>query len=171
MKPKQKIRLTKEYQNIETLKDFEIPYYLKGKFRAVIVNEEVETIYTINDNGFNAKTITDISKISSWAQHYYKLCNIEELNYFNYTNEEHQKAGTNVKIIDLKVARNTPEYDGSQDENSISISGTFFKDGFSHYVWIYMGVTSNGEGYIEYRKKAKYGYYDAYTTGTLYPIK
>lgn len=171
VKPKQKINLTREYQEIESLKDFKIPSFLKGKFRAEIANYEVKTLYTINDNGFTVKTITDLSTVSAAARSDYRLSNVEDLNYFNYSNEEHQKAGTNIRIVELKVARNTPEYDGPQDENSISIRGTYVKDEMSNYVWIYFCEMPNGEVAVEYRKTPKYGYYDKYSAGILYPIK
>lgn len=88
VKPKQKINLTREYQEIESLKDFKIPSFLKGKFRAEIANYEVKTLYTINDNGFTVKTITDLSTVSAAARSDYRLSNVEDLNYFNYSNED-----------------------------------------------------------------------------------
>jgi len=174
VKPKIKVvPKFKEYQRIETLKDFQISSFLKGKFKGIIANEEVEVevLYTINDNEFSVKTITDLSKVSYSAKEAYRLSNVEGLNYFQYTNEEHKKMGTNVEILELKVASATPEYDGPQDNRGISIRGTYLKDGIPYSIWIYIQDMPNEEHIIEFRKVRRYGDYDIYDQGTLYPIK
>ena len=171
VKPKRKvIPKFKEYQRIETLKDFQISSFLKGKFRGIIANEEVEVLYTINDNEFSVKTITDLSKVSYSAREAYRLSNVEGLNYFQYTNEEHKKMGTNVEILELKVASATPEYDGPQDNRGISIRGMYLKDGIPYSIWIYILDMFNEEHIIEFRKVRRYVDYDVYDRGTLYPI-
>ena len=171
VKPKQKIELTREYQEIETLNDFKIPYFLEGRYRGEFVNEEIHAIVKLEQGEISVQTLTNLNSVSKQAANSYARLNLEALNYFRYTNEEHAKAGRDIKIVDLRVGLGTPEDKDMPRLRDISIRGSYIKDGVYNSIWFNFGaIPSSNEVQVEFRTPKRYIHYSIIDVGYLYKI-
>lgn len=171
VKPKQKIKLTEEYQKIETLNDFEIPNFLKGTYRGEFISREIHAIVKLEQEEISVQTLTNLNNVSKRTLSNYEHSNLEALNYFRYTNEEHAKAGRNIKIVDLKVGLGTPEDRDMPYIRDISIRGSYIKDGVYNSIWFnFASISNSNEVQMEFRAPNRHIHYSVPYLGFLYKI-
>lgn len=171
VKPKQKIKLTEEYQKIETLNDFEIPNFLKGTYRGEFIGREIHAIVKLEQEEISVQTLTNLNNVSKRTLSNYEHSNLEALNYFRYTNEEHAKAGRNIKIVDLKVGLGTPEDPDIPYIKDISIRGSYIKDGVYNSIWFnFASIYNSNEVQVEFRVPNRHINYSVPHLGFLYKI-
>ena len=126
VKPKGKVLLKeREYQKFETYREFQMPE--KGTYRAEFSDGAVQAIIKFEEDRITVQPITDFSTVSKFDKERYERTNIEALNIFNYTNEEHAKAGRDIKISSLKVAYGSPENPGVT--GGFTLYGTYTENG------------------------------------------
>ena len=168
VKPKGKVLLTREYQKFETYREFQMP--ASGTYRAEFSDGEVQATIKFEEDRITVQTLTDLNTVSNSVRDRYKRTNIEALNIFNYTNEEHAKAGRDIKISSLKVAHGSPENPGIT--GGFTLYGTYTENGRYKYVWFHMTTYYHYyEKTIFFRKPHRVLDYDEYDQAHLYRIK
>ena len=168
VKPKGKVLLkVREYQEFETYREFQMPE--KGTYRAEFSDGEVQATIKFEEDKITVQTLTDLNTISNSVRDRYKRTNIEALNIFNYTNEEHAKAGRDIKISSLKVAYGSPEDPGVT--GGFTLYGTYTENGQYKYVWFHMTTYHYYEKTIFFRKPDRVLNYDEHDQAHLYRIK
>lgn len=168
VKPKGKVLLKeREYQKFETYREFQMPE--KGTYRAEFSDGAVQAIIKFEEDRITVQPITDFSTVSKFDKERYERTNIEALNIFNYTNEEHAKAGRDIKISSLKVAYGSPENPGVT--GGFTLYGTYTENGQYKYVWFHMTTYHYYEKTIFFRKPDRVINYDEYDQAHLYRIK
>jgi|GEM_PF-1145276 lipoprotein len=168
VKPKGKVLLkVREYQEFETYREFQMPE--SGTYRAEFSDGEVQATIKFEENRITVQTLTDLNTVSNSVRDRYKRTNIEALNIFNYTNEEHAKAGRDIKISSLRVAHGSPEDPGVT--GGFTLYGTYTENGQYKYVWFHMTTYHYYEKTIFFRKPDRYRDYDEHDQAHLYRIK
>jgi lipoprotein len=167
VKPKRKVLLTKEYQKFETYREFQMPDI--GTYRAEFSDGAVQAIIKFEEDRITVQPMTDFSTVSKLDKERYERTNIEALNIFNYTNEEHAKAGRDIKISSLKVAYGTPEIHWAS--TGFTLYGTYTENGIYKYVWFTFYPFNYYERTITFKKPDRVTDYKEYDNAHLYRIK
>ena len=167
VKPKRKLLIVREYQKFKTYREFQMPEI--GTFRAEFSDGAVQATIKFEEDRITVQTLTDLNTVSKFDRDRYKRTNIEALNIFNYTNEEHAKAGRDIKISSLKVAHGSPE--NPEVTGGFTLYGTYTENDQYKYVWFHFNSFNYYEKTIFFRKTDRYLDYDEYDQAHLYRIK